>query len=374
MYWLCGAYTISIGLILLIFVTQKIFVNNKGKIIKRCYNPILTFIYICPLTYVAACRYKFWDTGDYRLMYIAVGESFENVFNNITGHVEKGYLLFTALLNKISNNSQFLIIVSSVFTLFIICYFLYKESPNLPISFLIFSSQVWMTTMNGLRQYMVVAMLCLAWIKWTKRKKQSKKENFIFTLSILLMATFHRSVLICVPMFFLARGKLLNKKVMICIGVAALMVLFPPMYNLFFGVLLGGTEYENYVDTDATMGIFRFIISCFPVILIWIYYHIQLKNKNINLNKKEIWMMNLSCLGFACNILALKMIYFARIGIYFSIFDLITIPYCIEKCFVEKSKNFIIILLFIFYACFFYVQLIAYGGYAINFQLFYEVK
>ena len=373
MYWLYGAYYISIGIAILILITQKTIVSERRRIKKKCYNPVLTFIYICPLIYVSACRYKFWDTDDYRLMYMAVGESFENVFNNVTGHVEKGYLLFTVLLNKITSDSQILIIVSSVFTLFVVCYFLYRESTDLSISLLIFSSQTWMTTMNGLRQYMVVAMLCLAWIKWTKRKKHSKKRDLIFILSVLLMSTFHRSVLVCIPMFFLARGKLLNRKVIICIGIATLMVLVPSVYTFFFGILLGGSEYENYISTGATMGILRFIICCFPIFMICLYYHIYLKKKNKELDRKEIWMMNLSCLGFACNILALKMVYFARIGIYFNIFDLIVIPYCIEKCFSKKSKNFIIILLFVFYVYFFYVQMNAYGSFATNFKLFYEV-
>ena len=151
MYWLYGAYIVSIIVILLIELSKKYGISENGITKRQHYNPVLTFIYICPLAYVAACRYLFWDTGDYRLMYETIGKSFDNVFNNVTGHVEKGYLLFTALLNKISHNSQFLIIVSSIFILFLACFFLYKESTDLPLSFLIFSSQVWMATMNGLR-------------------------------------------------------------------------------------------------------------------------------------------------------------------------------------------------------------------------------
>ena len=373
MYWLYGAYTISIVMIFLISTTKKTIVIKNKKIKKQYYNPILIFLYIFPLTYVAACRDKFWDTSDYRLMYMAVGESIENIFNNITGHVEKGYLFYTMILNKISRDSQLLIAVSSTFILFSICYFLYKESINVPISFLIFSSTMWMSTMNGLRQYMVIAALCLIWIKWTKGK-QHKRKDLIFILALLLLTTFHKSILICIPMFLWARGKLLNKKILLCIICAILMVLIPPVYNLFFKFLLEGTEYKNYIDTNATMGILRFIISSFPIFLIWLYYCINLKVENNILDKKNIWMMNLSCLGFAFNILALKMVYFARIGIYFSIFDLIVIPYCIEKCFTKESKKIIFILLFIFYMYFFYVQLGAYGSYVTNFQLFYEVK
>lgn len=372
MSWLYGAYIVSLLLILLIELTKRYNVNKKGIVEKKYYNPMLIFMYICPLTYVAACRYSFWDTSDYRLMYEAIGESFVNVFNNTVSHVEKGYLLFTALLNRISHNSQFLIIVSSIFILFIACYFLYKESTDIPLSFLIFSSQIWMATMNGLRQYMVAATLWLVWRKWSK-STQCKKNDLLFILAILLMALFHKSVLICIPIFFCTRGKLWNKKVIVCIGTALVMIFVSPIYNLIFNFLLGGTEYAGYVDTNATMGISRFIICCFPVILIWLYYFIYLRNNN-NKSNKVIWMMNLSCLNFVCNILALKMVYFARIGIYFSIFDLIIIPYCIDKCFTKNSRKIIKILLFAFYAFFFYKQMIAYGGYATGFQLFYEVR
>ncbi|RHV70464.1 MULTISPECIES: EpsG family protein [Clostridia] len=372
MYWLYGAYIASIIMILLIELTKKYSVNKDGFCMRRYYNPILVFIYICPLVYVAACRYKFWDTDDYRLMYEAVGKTIANVFNNSTGHVEKGYLLFTALLNKISRDSQFLIIVSSIFIIFGICFFLYKESTDVPLSFVIFSSQIWMSTMNGLRQYIVAALLWLAWRKWSK-SIHCKKNDLIFIISIIIMASFHKSVLICIPLFLCARGKLLNKKVLFCIIAAISMAVISPIYNWLFGFLLGGTEYANYVDTNATMGISRFVISCFPIFLIWIYYFICLKNSN-DRSDKAIWMMNLSCINFAFNILALKMVYFARIGIYFSIFDLLVIPYCIEKYFTEKSRVLMKVLLMIFYIFFFYRQLLAYGGYATNFQLFYEVK
>ena len=253
MYWLYGAYIVSIIVILLIELTKKNGISENGITKRQYYNPVLAFIYMCPLAYVAACRYRFWDTDDYRVMYEAVGKSFDNVFNNVTGHVEKGYLLFTALLNKISHNSQFLIIVSSIFILFLAYFFLYKESTDLPLSFLIFSSQVWMATMNGLRQYMAAVILWLVWRKWA-RGIQCKKNDLLFILSILLMASFHKSVLICIPLFFCARGKLGNKKVTACIIAAAVMIVISPIYNFIFSFLLGGTEYANYVDTSAAMG------------------------------------------------------------------------------------------------------------------------
>ena len=84
MHWLYGAYIISIIVVLLIEITKKTSVNEYGMVEKQYYNPILAFMFACPLTYVAACRYRFWDTDDYRLMYEAVGQSFDNVFNNAT--------------------------------------------------------------------------------------------------------------------------------------------------------------------------------------------------------------------------------------------------------------------------------------------------
>lgn len=371
MYWLYGAYIVSIFFTLLIEITKKHRISQTGTAEKRYYNPILVFLYICPLTYVAACRYRFWDTGDYRLMYEAIGTSVGNVFNNTVSHVEKGYLLFTVFLNRISSDSQILIIVSSIFILFSIIYFIYKESRNLPLSLVVFSSQIWMTTMNGLRQYMVVAALLLVWRKWSNNEK-CRRNDLFFVIVIVLMSTFHRSVLICIPIFFCARGKLFNKKVLMCMIIAIIMTLVSPVYKLIFKFLLTGTEYVHFVDTNATMGSARFLISCLPIIVIFINHKIHKKNGE-DQTKKIIWIMNLSCINFAFNILALKMVYFARIGMYFSIFDLIIIPYCIDRCFTKKSRILIKISLAIFYLYFFYKQIAAYGGYASEFQLFYEV-
>ena len=82
MYWLYGAYIVSIIVILLIELTKKNGISENGITKRQYYNPVLAFIYMCPLAYVAACRYRFWDTDDYRVMYEAVGKSFDNVFNN----------------------------------------------------------------------------------------------------------------------------------------------------------------------------------------------------------------------------------------------------------------------------------------------------
>ena len=51
---------------------------------------------------------------------------------------------------------------------------------------------------------------------------------------IILMSTFHKSVLICIPIFFCARGKLWNGKVLICMFAAVIMALVSPIYNLVF--------------------------------------------------------------------------------------------------------------------------------------------
>lgn len=62
MYWLYGAYIVSIIVILLIELTKKNGISENGITKRQYYNPVLAFIYMCPLAYVAACRYRFWDT------------------------------------------------------------------------------------------------------------------------------------------------------------------------------------------------------------------------------------------------------------------------------------------------------------------------
>ena len=142
--------------------------------------------------------------------------------------------------------------------------------------------------MNGLRQYMVAALLLLAWRRWANNIK-SVKNNLILILEILLMSTFHKSILICIPLFFCADGKLFNKKVMTCIFGAISMAVVTPFYNFLFNFLLGSTDYAEYYETNSTMGISRFIICCFPFIMVFLYYYLYVKD-----GKKESRYIKLS--------------------------------------------------------------------------------
>ena len=54
MYWLYGAYIVSIIVILLIELTKKNGISENGITKRQYYNPVLAFIYMCPLAYVAA--------------------------------------------------------------------------------------------------------------------------------------------------------------------------------------------------------------------------------------------------------------------------------------------------------------------------------
>lgn len=369
MQWLYSAFLISLFAIILGTLTQKRkTVYDKTEMhFKNTYSRFAIFLYSFPLIFVSAFREGFIDTYDYRHMYEAIGTNLQNVFSNIVPDVEKGYLFFTYLLNLISKDSQILLIVTSIVITVCFVKFMRMEAYDVSFSLLIYLCQFWMSTMNGIRQILVAGLTCLLWGKWSS-EPYSREKNISFIILLLVLSTFHKSILICIPVFMLARGNLFNKGILVCVLGALTMLVVPSVYNFVFGVLLGTTEYSDYIAESASMGGMRFIISCVPFLLICIYYW-KIYNKGETKNHRFIWMMNISIFNFCCSMLALKMVYFARIGLYLDVFNFILIPYLIEQCFNKRSASFIKLFAIITYIMYFYFQMQAYGGYVYGFKL-----
>lgn len=368
MQWLYGAFVLALFAIFIGFATQKRrFVHDDaGNHIKNIYSKALAFLYMLPLIFVSAFRHSFIDTNDYRYMYEVIGTNWNNVFNGKVPDVEKGYLFFTYILNLISKDSQLLIIVTTIIITICFVKFICLEAYDISFSLLLYLCQYWVDTMNGVRQILVAAIVCMVWKKWSQCSGMI--NNVLFIVTLIALSSFHKSILICIPVFLVARGELLNKGIVLCVLSALAMVAVPSLYHLVFSFLLRSSEYSDYISESASMGGMRFIVSCVPFVLVWLYYSKIYRREAIK-NQKMIWMMNISVFNFCCDLLALKMVYFARIGLYFEVFNFILIPYLIDKCFTKQSAKFMKIIATLMYIVFFCYQIQAYGGYASGFKL-----
>lgn len=370
MGWLYGAFAASITLALMMKYRIRIRARepaweNKSNQQQR----VLVVLCFIPLIFVSACRYQFIDTSDYRSIYEQIGPHWVNAFNNTVPRIEKGFLLLTVILNKFSTNPQLLIIVSSIVTNVFFAIFIAEESDDIYFSIILYSCQLWMSTMNGLRQMLVASVVCLLWRKWVN-SNNDWKETLKFIIWILLLSTIHLSVLFALPLFFFARGKILNKWILGIALIASVLLAFPIAYQILFSSILGNTSYSTMVNTEATMGIARFLLNCLPMVFVIIYCF--QKKGAVEQNPKVVWMINLTFLSFVFNVLSLRMVYFSRFRMYFGIFTIVIISALLNRCLAKKDAKIVKTIVIILYIGVFLVQMKAFGKDVTEFKLFFE--
>lgn len=369
MGWLRGLFFFEAIVVFLVFGTRKeyIYQNQRGdETFKVYYNKVPLIIFTLGMIFISAYRISFIDTNDYRYMYKLIGRNLGNVFNNSVPRVEKGYLFFTYILNLVNTNSQFLIIITSLIIIISAVLFLYEQSPSVAFSFWIYFCLDFINSMNGVRQIMAAAIIMLIWMKWS-RSEHTTGNDAAFICGILLMATIHKSALICIPIFFFARGPVFNWRIKGCLIIALLMFALPGVYYMILEGIFGGSTYSGYANESASMGMVRFLVKCIPMLLLLVDHFC-----NSNYEEQEermIWIINISIFNFCCSLLALRMVYFARISMYFNIFDYVLIPWMIDRIFNGRSARAIRIVAVLMYGYFYFAQLNAFGGYVTGFDL-----
>lgn len=372
MNWLYLGFFISIGLALFAGSSVRFVVSTpmSSPVPKKQknYNMFFTVLFFALLIFVVACREGFIDTPDYRFMYKQVGPYIENAFNNTVPRVEKGYLFITALLNKISLDSQLLIAVFGVITIVCFSIVMLRYTENVTFSLILFSCNMWISCMNGIRQMLVASILSLFGAIWISSGKNTKKIILFIILTVLL-STIHTSVLLVLPFYLMAKGKFLNKWVLVGLLLTLLLLIFPPLYNVVFSVLTEGLSYASMMDTEAKMGASRLILAAAPVILILLYHF---SNPDAEYDESNAWMMNLMMFGFMFSLLSLRMVYFSRMRMYFNVFSTITLPYTVNKLFNKNDRKIVNVIICVLYIAVYLYQLAVYGDEVTDFRLYFE--
>lgn len=368
--WVYFAFYIDMVVMLLVGIFRSRLpqpINEKGLVKEYRYSKILGFAFYLPITIIAACRTYFIDTADYVLMYEHTLPDFSTIHDGMTGDIETGFLYFMALLNRITSDPQILFIISSIIINYCFIKFIYDNCVDVPFALMIFLCQTWTDSMNGLRQFLVAGIVCIAWNKWAKSERKILND-LLFVALIVLCMQFHKSVLICAVIFLITRGKLFNIGTIVSIVGTIALYAIPSVYRFLFEIVFASDSYSEYETTNSGMSVMRLLVCAVPLIFIILQYYINREDAE---NPHDItnWMMNIAIFSFCCSLLAMKMVYFSRLSIYFDMFNIVLIPNLIDKAIKNNVKVVIKIAAFILYTVFFLYQMKAYGGYMKAFDL-----
>ena len=309
---------------------------------RKCLSVFYVFLIFFVIFLMSAFRNDIGDTFQYKHSY--------SLLNNYKFSTEGdwGFGLFQYILYNINTDPQFLIIITSLITVGFNVYNLYHYCSYMELEiYMYITSGYFTTTMNGIRQSMLAAVV------FTFTRIIEKEKTMLFIIAVILASPFHQSVLILIPVYFIVKQEAWSKTtvaviIVSCIGFMGFSTIFP--------ALLGALEDTNYgyYANQTDMGgssFMRVIVNAVPVVLAYI------KRKEL----KESWpksniFVNMSLINVIFVAFGMYNWIFNRFTIYFQLYNFVLIPYIIQNCFKGKEKRLLYFGFMLCYFGFFYYE------------------
>ncbi len=319
LYILVAAVTVFLGL----------YVNNHCGLVgnrisrQQMLNALcLGFIFLV-LFALSACRL---NVGNDYAKYV---EFMHLIYCDAYVPTEIGFNSVVRLLYAISGFENFLLVFAffAVFTVLLFLIAIYKQADSFGFSFFLFMAfGYYFQSFNTVRYYLALAIALCA-IPYVLRKEWGK---FIFL--ILLGATFHKSLLVVIPLYFLA--SLTWKKWQLAL-VALFCTTFFFLQDFYLKVVV--FLYPTYEDTEYLEGGTSYvnIARCLGVLVLALLYY----RKAVKGNRRNSFY-------FYCNLGALVMYVccsflpiISRIGYYLTITHIFFIPALLSHVENKKMKK-----------------------------------
>lgn len=353
---------------LLCFVAQN--TARRKKIIHgetKCLPNLFLAIGACSvLVFVSAFRNGVGDTGTYRELFSEAPSSIQEFFQTVPIEGEWGFTLYYTLIKQfISDKSQWFLIISAVITLVGIVIVFYKYSEHIELAIFYFITMgCYLVTMNGIRQYMVSAILFLAF-PWIVKKKW-----YLYLPLVLLLSTWHTSALMFLILYFIGNKEAWGfwTKFIIVVGVGLFITY--PITGPMIADLLGETQYGHYGDALTSEGAgangIRILVYAVPIIL----NYVGRKNRRMTEKFGYNLMVNMSVLNLIFMLLANKYWIYARFNMYFNSYAIILLCWDVKYLFNRNNKKMIYVLSLILFAIYYWYDMAVSLGYGASYVHF----
>lgn len=321
---------------------KSTYVNEEIQMQYPKPNKIFVFLVMATLVIVSGLQVNIGDTPFYAHSF----KTQEFTWGQVKEGKDIGFGILQMILQSYTNNPQYLIFITAMITNIIIVSVFYNYSRLFELStFVYITGGTHVVSMNGIRQVLAAA-ICFIAIKYLL------KGDFIkYALIIMFASTFHFSALILLPMYFLTRVKAWSNFTFFSLGMAVLIVIsFEQFSSLLFSTL-EDTQYSEYSTFDeGGANIIRVAVSSAPLLLAY------LGRENLReIYPKIDYIVNMSLFGLIFMIISTQNWIFARVSIYFNLYQLVLISW-ILVIFAKKDQKFIYYCVLIFYFVYYYYE------------------
>lgn len=289
-----------------------------------------------PVMFVSAVRY-------------AVGTDYFNTYTNgyyrvslgnESDHFEFGFNALIKILSSISpDNPNLLFIITSIIFVGFTFAAIYNLSTNILMSILLlFISRYYFISMNGVRQFIAMSIFLFA----LKYAIEEKIGRYVFWGIIAI--SFHYSLVIFFPVYFLTRLKLTKEYLAILIGLVLVVVIDNGriLYSLLLSV---STKYYGLTQRYQIAGT-KFIVFtvAFNAVLMCIYYRYYNQSKE---NKVYRLFLNIQFIAFLLSLLLGTLPQVERVYWIFSFPMILSLPYMLRNIQNKAIRYSITIILFL---------------------------
>lgn len=175
-----------------------------------------------------------------------------------------------------------------------------------------------------------------------------KRSFFGYALMIILAMNFHISAVALLPLYFVINDKKVTLKQIIFIFSGIAILILTPLIDIIINSVLPyfPGNYTYYYDNDTGNSLRATLLSSVYLIVIGCNLH--------KLKGKELIYGKLSLIATTLSVLAFKISMLTRIGMYFDIFLIVTIPMILNKIDNKIIKVLIFLLIFTIYVLRYY--------------------
>lgn len=332
--------------------TGKIVYQN-GRYTEKC-NKVIAFFAMMVLILVAGLRNGIGDTVIYM-------DGFKTAPSTIAASIkmfvnkemkDRGFYLLEGIIKSVKDDKHFFIFVMSFVTIGLIFMTYYKYSEYLELSIYLFiTTGCYLVTMNGIRQYLASAILFFFFPMIENRNWKA------YIPIVLICSTLHKSALIFLPLYFLANHQAWGKVTKWILMIGIILYVTYPVTGPILADMLGESQYGEYksalMSTGSGANMIRVLVMAVPVVLSYIgREYLKGKEKYYNI------IVNFSVVNLIFILLATKFWIYARFNMYFSVYMIILIIWCIRYLFDETNRKIIYILCMFFYFIYYWYEMV----------------
>lgn len=303
---------------------KSIKVNDKAK---------RTFLFCCGIAMflIIALRNREVGSNDSNNYYenweLLSTFSFSELKNfMLISNFESGYLTFVWVFSHILPSGQFVFILSAILFTIAVCKFIYINSEDAELSFVMYICLGLYTFMaQGLRQSMAMSM-CLFALEFCKNRKPIP-----FVLLVLLATTFHTSAIVFLVVYLLYGFTINIRTTVAGVGIAGIL-LASSGWIATIGNLISQREYEGEVESGGFVAVAIYVI----ILLVAIIFSGKRRK-----DKDYSFFVFMTCLGAIFYIMRYIEVQVAeRISFYFMFSQIIVLPNAIARF--DKQTSFIV--------------------------------